>query len=557
MVISKSIKSLYRAPKFSTVALLNNSQCTRSGYSLALFTRDENSYRKILSVCVLTITIIINTALSSFGWLRSTDFYSRDFVAIGDYSRITAIASSSQLAYFASTSGIIRYEITSGEWIEPLLGFSGLYDYPIHRMAVSFDDQEVWIETDLGVFEYSRVFGRWSDIGNFPTEEIRGEYVPPEPFYLTPPGFVYLPDGFLLDDYGRRFPTDPVFKDESGYIWMGVAGYGPAMSESAGGRVNFLNFGLLQEMVRDISKIGNMIVVGGERMTEGRSGLTLMDSETGEFRYLEQGLHSEFPYADINSISHTAEFIYAGLDRGLVEIDRSSLQPIRLYTRFDGLPNDFVYATLAIGENVFVGTESGLGIIFPDSTGVKEVAARRLNFERVFCLERGGRVSRKGKMLSPKITPRHIWIGAESGAYRLELKSFKLQKLTDPELILESPIYDIEVAGPFLWFLARDGLVRVDQTNGETRSYPDFNRFFQGEALAANDQIVAIGTQSGLHIFNHRRKGYEPIVFTVADGLPSNLVRSLMMDGDYLWIGSDRGLIRFWWNNPARNDFDD
>jgi hypothetical protein len=26
------------------------------------------------------------------------------------------------------------------------------------------------------------------------------------------------------------------------------------------------------------------------------------------------------------------------------------------------------------------------------------------------------------------------------------------------------------------------------------------------------------------------------------------------MDDDYIWIGSEKGLTRFWWNNPNRVD---
>ena len=42
--------------------------------------------------------------------------------------------------------------------------------------------------------------------------------------------------------------------------------------------------------------------------------------------------------------------------------------------------------------------------------------------------------------------------------------------------------------------------------------------------------------------------------FTVDDGLQSNNILALLVDGDYLWIGSDRGLTEFLWNDPDRID---
>ncbi|MFH0931363.1 MAG: two-component regulator propeller domain-containing protein [Candidatus Zixiibacteriota bacterium] len=38
------------------------------------------------------------------------------------------------------------------------------------------------------------------------------------------------------------------------------------------------------------------------------------------------------------------------------------------------------------------------------------------------------------------------------------------------------------------------------------------------------------------------------------DGLLDNNIQTLLLDGDYIWFGTQRGATRFYWNNPLRMD---
>jgi len=77
-----------------------------------------------------------------------------------------------------------------------------------------------------------------------------------------------------------------------------------------------------------------------------------------------------------------------------------------------------------------------------------------------------------------------------------------------------------------------------------------------GEEPGAAEQV----DEGGLAPVHHRHLAtidHDPPLereFTTQDGLPSNEVYELLLDGDYLWIGSDRGLTRFLWNDPDRID---
>jgi hypothetical protein len=42
--------------------------------------------------------------------------------------------------------------------------------------------------------------------------------------------------------------------------------------------------------------------------------------------------------------------------------------------------------------------------------------------------------------------------------------------------------------------------------------------------------------------------------FTTEDGLIDNHVNAILLDGDYIWFGTDRGITQFYWNDPNRVD---
>jgi ligand-binding sensor domain-containing protein len=53
-----------------------------------------------------------------------------------------------------------------------------------------------------------------------------------------------------------------------------------------------------------------------------------------------------------------------------------------------------------------------------------------------------------------------------------------------------------------------------------------------------------------LYIIVPGKKRTRTYRLTTDDGLASNYVLSLRFDGDYLWIGTEKGLTRFFWNDP-------
>jgi hypothetical protein len=80
----------------------------------------------------------------------------------------------------------------------------------IHEIRASFDDEYVWVRTDLGIFEYSNVMGQWMQVDSMPDVETHARHVQVGDVYYPPWGYDYLPGGVLADQQDRRFPLTDI-----------------------------------------------------------------------------------------------------------------------------------------------------------------------------------------------------------------------------------------------------------------------------------------------------------------------------------------------------------
>jgi len=70
--------------------------------------------------------------------------------------------------------------------------------------------------------------------------------------------------------------------------------------------------------------------------------------------------------------------------------------------------------------------------------------------------------------------------------------------------------------------------------------------------ILASRQAVWVATNAG--VFKYDRAMQRWVQFTVEDGLADDRVYSIQLDGDYIYFGTARGLTKFYWNSPFRND---
>jgi ligand-binding sensor domain-containing protein len=483
---------------------------------------------------LLSLILALALASSAFG------VYDEDeAITWADFWHVRWITSSMNYVYAATTAGIIKYDKIRRQWEMPLTGVRGIDSRDVYRVYVDEFDKRLIANTGDGLFEYDKHLNRWYPIDKVPDLGSRNAHLEAPSVMYAPSGFTYSNTGTLNDPFGRNWPLSDVLNDRAGNLWLGFWGYGTATADEASQIIKLLPYGLLQERTNAMTMRDGVLWVSGADVGSQRTGITAFDIEANEFDYIESGLSPSFPIVDVNCLASDSAGVWAGTEDGVYRVGVDSRRIEVRYGREAGLPNENVLSLAVRNDSVWVGTSFGLALmsVSGDSVGIAipQALQQRIVFDLV-------------------LTDDQLWIATSDGAYRLQLADGDFQRLSDPEGMVAGDVYDIEATEHHLWLAGPDGVLRLDRESGDRQTFPMLSTYRDLHAVAANDTVVAVASGQGLTLIYHSTDYRDQRRFTTADGLPSNRIFSLLMDGEYLWLGSDRGLTRFWWANPDRID---
>ena len=225
-------------------------------------------------------------------------------------------------------------------------------------------------------------------------------------------------------------------------------------------------------------------------------------------------------------------------DLGVVRYDRKSGR-FRTYGMSAGLSDDRVNTICLDGDILWIGTESGVDAIYLPTDSVFRASSAEVDVARVRAIA---------------ATRDIVWLGTDRGLFRLvkpETEWVRFDKLGE----FSRAVRSLVVHGTHLYVGLERGIGVIDLNYKDpARVYesvdglPDDNIF----QIAVTDSIVWAATPSGLVRYVPATK--ESRVFTTGDGLLAPFVQSIVVDGDYLWLGTEKGANRFRWRNPMRID---
>jgi len=484
--------------------------------------------------------LIILTVLFPFSDSLFPSDLSSKTVTYSNFSFVRDVASTISHVYFVTTSGIIRYNKMEDRWEEPLTNNSNLNQNDFFRVYPDRFDSKLYAVTSNGNYEYDILFKSWFPVNDIPI--VDNDYIrlsPPDVMF-PPAGELYSPDGYLVDKFGRQFGFETIIDDRSGNLWIGSWGYGCAWAPKNSNVIEHLPYGLLQDKVDALYNDNGTLLISGATSGAYRTGISIFYPDDNWFDYIESGVDGFFDRYDITCFEADDDYIYAGTELGLLIFNKESFTIERRINERNGLPGNYVYALELIGDSLFVGTSKGLGYLNMGNDSLSYIRPQQFSNIEIYDFTS---------------TDSSLWLATSAGAYQLNFKSGLLQKFQDPYLIIFSQALQVEHFDHKIWFSSETGMVSLDLESGETIPYKNLKPRFTRNSIAINDKIAAITTDIGFKIIYYNRKNN--IIereFTESDGLPSSYVNTLLFDGDYLWIGTDKGLTRFLWNDPFRVD---
>jgi len=481
---------------------------------------------------LLILSLIIIVSIST---VDAVEMYPNLVVNYSDFSFVSSVAVGYQYVYFGTTHGITRYDKINKRWANPLTTLENFYDRRIYTVRASFDDENLWVSTDIGNFEYSRTMKLWQPIEKLPKDETQSKHLAPDPFYFAPVGYNYMSSGYLVDEFGREYVLTDIVDDNWANLWLGIWGLGAAWADIDSRQIEMLQFGPLHIDITALCNVGGELWMGGLTDSAYRAGLTAFDWRINEFDYVQYSDQRRFLEADIYDLYADDDRLLAATADGVWIIDPGKKEFIERLSRRAGVPDNRVLCVHAADDFLLAGTEFGLGVIDMFSDTSDQMARVLMPSLTVICLESAGR---------------DIWIGTDNGVFRWRPDKEKLGRLNVDDLAGFWAINDLYNKDGVMWVAGENELASIDLETAAIEVFPEVLNYGGVRAVAVQDTLIAVATGYGLLMIFDGVKRYQQL-FTVNDGLISNDIRDLLFDGDYLWLGTDRGLTRFWYKNPA------
>jgi len=306
--------------------------------------------------------------------------------------------------------------------------------------------------------------------------------------------------------------------------YLGTSGIGALYVEDGSPLPQRLNFGLPSERVGAVFSWPNGVWVGTNRTPFADASLTFVASDLSEFRSLPGPSAIGTPFDQVRELAGQGRAIWAATDLGVARVNPADGR-IELVDDNRGLPDRRVYSIVSRGGRITVGTARGI-VRVSDSFGVERVAPSYS--DAAYAVFPAGD---------------SVWVGTPSGVL-LSLPG--LGGLVRPEGLaspsFQNPVVDLATLGDTLVALTRDALLWRD---------PKSRRWTLGPNLSALLGRLRrfVPDAEGFWVVGDRALGFArlgmPPIRPLLDGDLPGAINDLAVDDDYLWVATDRGLVRF------------
>lgn len=490
---------------------------------------------KIVSLCLLLLLTSTASGQRIYNYYRPGDW-----VSFTNTRFITGIARGFNTIYFATTGGILRYDKVCRKWLDPMTVSDGMPDNRVRRIAVDHMTDEIWIDTPAGPSYLSRAFEEWGPIANFPANDVEQSNISRDdlPQFLTPPGYSYFSSGLLTDRDMLEYRITSIIRDDGNVAWMGIWGLGPARGDLITNDLQIMPQGLFDDDVADfdVDKDEFWFLGGGNGIP---GTISYYNRNTDEWDYFDSQRDAGIVSDQYYTIAHDPKNVWIGSELGLIRMNRAK-RTFESLTTFDGLTGEKVTALLSVKNNLLIGTDRGVTVYDIRKDTIYDASSDIIENRLVYDFA---------------VRDTMIYAATEIGVMSLVWGGSQWRRVLLETPDLRAPVYDLQVVDSMLYTIGEDGVIVVNLNTNQPTIY-DRNTVFRNADLATllvHEGVIWAGGNDGLYRSNGRKKNWYH--YTMRDGLIGSRVRSLAADGDYVWIGTDKGVTRFRWNDFDRSDW--
>ena len=454
---------------------------------------------------------------------------------------INAIAvEGSDKIWIGGRGNICRYELAAGE----CRSFTDADEEGLSRVnvyGIQNTLRYVWVATDGGIFRYNKLDDTWWTYSPTKQRGSRDTLVDGSVQAIAGNAdFVYFGTAAGISRYDKMTGNWLGYTDADGLIGADVRTLlldGPDLW--IGTQNGITRYDTVSDTWTDHTRMNGLpfnevfsLAMDNGRIWAGtRGGAAFL--EKGESGWGEITTANGLPDNHVWWVTVDNSHVWFGTNKGAARYDPADNSWL-LYTTDDGLLNDVVLSIGFEDKYVFLNTPSGTSIYdrdvgaftpFSRSDGLAGEMARCIavasSAGRVGAERRNPRCDAiaKAQIETKQRRPEHnlpdtqeIWIGTDGGATRYDLVTDTAESITSDDGLASNNVQAAMVDGQYVWFGTDSGASRYDSSTDEWTT-------FRKAATSRRD-----ARSSGLISYN---------------------VKSLAVDGNYLWVGTRVGLSRY------------
>ena len=506
-----------------------------------------------------------------------------DRVLLTRFADVTGVAATQRLVFITTPQGIGVYDRQFDAWLPPLAAGP---DYQAERVSFVAGDpttDAVWVggsgyvlfyqpAVDLvsrasvpGVVDYImfdrrntaagalvRSAGQWSRVSStgFVQPVLSGADMPAAADQIRPPTLAQLYDEFpglqgferLLtrDSRLRSWPVSAGAKspDRAGEVWLGTLGNGLYKVNPHFNTAENLPFGLLERGAGALALAADGVWAAGDGdpSPDGRGGITFVESELQEWRWLEGGLAEPLAGARAYDMDVRGEWAWVATERGVARIATRDDDDFVLWSSIHGLPDDRAFAVAARPDGAWVGTARGLVFL---SDAESRRSPRR---------ESVGRTLASGTPVRALLaTGDTLWVGTDAGLLLLAPGNDSLPvraAAASGEQRLLQPIRAIAGSDSLVVVATADELLRYDLRTGRLLPRLDavnVRSVGRINAVALDERTLWVAGPLGVLVMD-RGTGTSRILG--AADLITGEAYDVALSREFAWVATRAGVVR-------------
>jgi ligand-binding sensor domain-containing protein len=508
---------------------------------------------------VFALALVSSAQAQSF----TRDWRPEDRTIVGDYSRVSAIATSSDRVYIVSPTGLLIWNPLFERWegaVEPpdraLLSrvFTALADPLDNSLWLARPDGWIHYQPDIQLWDQGPVPQGIAGIAfdqNDPTAGLylrnrsgwellsRGAVVPapsrPPARPLAPatveqairsnPSLQANAAAILTDNRLRnvRYTAAARSYDNRGW-YLGTSGIGTLFLPDGAALPRRLTFGLPSNSVGAVYSWPGGVWAATDRTAASSASLTFVGEELAEFKTVPGPSALGTPFNQVRELAGQNRSVWAATDQGVGRVDPSDGR-VDLIGESRGLPDSRVYAVVSRQGRITVGTAHGLARV-SDSLQVERIAPGYS--DAVYAVLPSGD---------------SVWVGTPVGLLLSvpgQSGMVRPDGLASPSV--QVPVVDLAPLADTVVALTRDALLWRNPRSRAWALGPNLSAL-----LGRLRRFVPEG--SGFWVAGDRGVGFvglnTPPIRPLRDGDLPGVVNDLAVDDRYLWVATDGGLVRF------------